>query len=60
MLAGQQSGELWFSSTHWEDRPAFRMSVSSWRTSERDIGEAIRVLGGLLRDSFDAGAVRPS
>jgi glutamate/tyrosine decarboxylase-like PLP-dependent enzyme len=33
----QESGEVWLGGTTWEGRPAIRLSVSNWRTSERDI-----------------------
>lgn len=35
--AVQASGEAWFGGTIWEGRPAFRLSVSSWRTEDADI-----------------------
>jgi glutamate/tyrosine decarboxylase-like PLP-dependent enzyme len=36
-VAVQKSGEAWFGGTVWRGRPAFRLSVSSWRTSDEDI-----------------------
>ena len=35
--AVQQSGEAWLSGTTWDDRPAIRVSVSNWQTSDADI-----------------------
>ena len=35
--AVQASGEAWFGPTIWRGRPAFRLSVSSWRTADEDI-----------------------
>jgi aromatic-L-amino-acid decarboxylase len=35
--AVQASGTAWFGGTIWQGRPAFRISVSSWRTGDRDI-----------------------
>lgn len=35
--AAQASGEVWFGPTLWQGRPAFRLSVSSWRTTDADI-----------------------
>lgn len=35
--AAQASGEVWFGPTAWQGRPAFRLSVSSWRTTDADI-----------------------
>jgi glutamate/tyrosine decarboxylase-like PLP-dependent enzyme len=40
----QTSGDVWFGATVWDGRPAFRISVSSWRTSDADIDHLIRVL----------------
>jgi glutamate/tyrosine decarboxylase-like PLP-dependent enzyme len=38
VLAGvQASGEAWMSGTVWEERPAIRISVSNWQTSEEDV-----------------------
>lgn len=42
----QASGKLWFSTTVWNNAPAFRLSVSNWRTSDADIERAIEVLTG--------------
>ncbi|MFI8483241.1 pyridoxal phosphate-dependent decarboxylase family protein [Pseudomonas sp. NPDC078700] len=36
-LAAQASGQVWFGPTVWQDRPAFRLSISSWRTTDADI-----------------------
>jgi hypothetical protein len=33
----QNSGEAWMSGTEWDGRAAIRLSVSSWRTSDRDV-----------------------
>ena len=35
--AAQASGEVWFGPTIWQGRPAVRLSVSSWRTTDADI-----------------------
>src|SRR4029453_6200976 len=32
--AAQDSGEIWFGGTVWQGRPAFRLSFSSWRTTD--------------------------
>jgi glutamate/tyrosine decarboxylase-like PLP-dependent enzyme len=38
VLAGvQASGEAWMSGTVWEERPAIRISVSNWQTSDEDV-----------------------
>ncbi len=38
------TGELWFGATVWQGRPAFRLSVSSWRTTDADIDAAVACL----------------
>jgi glutamate/tyrosine decarboxylase-like PLP-dependent enzyme len=43
----QASGEIWFGGTLWQGRPAFRLSVSSWRTSDQEIDRAIALLSRL-------------
>ena len=35
--AAQASGEVWFGPTLWQGRPAFRLSLSSWRTTDADV-----------------------
>lgn len=42
--AAQDSGEVWFGATVWQGRPAFRLSVSSWRTTDADIEALITLL----------------
>ncbi|MGG2396923.1 pyridoxal phosphate-dependent decarboxylase family protein [Pseudomonas sp. SH1-B] len=42
--AAQASGEAWFGPTVWQGRPAFRLSLSSWRTEDADV----QALGALL------------
>jgi glutamate/tyrosine decarboxylase-like PLP-dependent enzyme len=44
LVHAQMSGEVWFGATVWKGMPAFRLSVSSWRTTEGDIDRLIRVL----------------
>jgi hypothetical protein len=39
--AAQASGTIWFGPTVWQERPAFRLSVSSWRTDDAAIASAI-------------------
>jgi glutamate/tyrosine decarboxylase-like PLP-dependent enzyme len=41
LLRLQQEGEIWLSGTTWDDRPAIRISVSNWRTTEQDIERAL-------------------
>ena len=37
LRAVQASGEAWMSGTTWDGRPAIRISVSNWQTTERDV-----------------------
>jgi glutamate/tyrosine decarboxylase-like PLP-dependent enzyme len=41
LAAVQASGEAWMSGSTWDGRAAIRLSVSNWRTSERDIERAL-------------------
>ena len=43
--ACQASGEVWFGPGVWQDRAAFRLSVSSWRTTDAHIERAIETIG---------------
>jgi len=48
-LAGvQASGEAWMSGTEWDGRSAIRLSVSSWRTTERDVDRAVAAFAAAL------------
>jgi len=38
----QSEGECWFGTTFWQGRPAFRLSVSSWATTEEDVERTLR------------------
>jgi glutamate/tyrosine decarboxylase-like PLP-dependent enzyme len=42
--AVEASGEAWFGATVWRGRPAFRLSVSSWRTADEDIEALVTLL----------------
>jgi glutamate/tyrosine decarboxylase-like PLP-dependent enzyme len=47
----QASGDAWMGGTTWDDRAAIRLSVSNWRTNEKDIDRTLaafeRALGQL-------------
>ena len=43
-LAANDSGQLWFGPAIWNGNAAFRMSVSSWRTTDEDIDNAVENL----------------
>ena len=45
--AAQASGHVWFGATVWQSRPAFRISVSSWRTDDEHVERLIALLGRL-------------
>ncbi|KVM03195.1 pyridoxal-dependent decarboxylase [Burkholderia ubonensis] len=45
--AAQASGEVWFGPTVWQGRPAFRISLSSWRTEEAHVDRLVDLLAGL-------------
>jgi glutamate/tyrosine decarboxylase-like PLP-dependent enzyme len=48
--AAQKSGKIWFGPTVWDGRPAFRVSVSSWRTTDEHIEQAVALLAKLRSD----------
>jgi glutamate/tyrosine decarboxylase-like PLP-dependent enzyme len=41
LAAVQESGEAWMSGTTWDSRPAIRISVSNWRTSDDDVARTV-------------------
>jgi hypothetical protein len=45
--AAQESGEVWFGPTVWQGRPAFRLSFSSWRTTDHDVDRLCALLANL-------------
>ena len=48
LAAVQASGEAWMSGTEWDGRRAIRLSVSSWRTTERDVDRAVEAFAAAL------------
>jgi hypothetical protein len=54
LLALQADGEAWTSGTIWQGRPAIRFSVSSWRTTPRDVDRTVAALARAL----DASAAK--
>lgn len=40
----QAEGECWFGSTIWQGRPAIRLSISSWATTEQDIQRTLAAI----------------
>ena len=51
--AVQASGEVWFGSTVWQGRPALRISVSSWRTTDQDAQALVQLLTRLYTKMRD-------
>ncbi|WP_431823674.1 pyridoxal phosphate-dependent decarboxylase family protein [Burkholderia sp. F1] len=47
--AAQASGDVWFGPTVWQGRPAFRISVSSWRTEEAHVDRLVDLLAELYK-----------
>jgi glutamate/tyrosine decarboxylase-like PLP-dependent enzyme len=48
LVAVQASGEAWMAGTVWDGRAAIRLSVSNWRTSERDIERTLAAFRAAL------------
>ncbi|MFP3901202.1 MAG: pyridoxal phosphate-dependent decarboxylase family protein [Acidimicrobiia bacterium] len=48
--AVQASGECWMSGTTWGGRPAMRISVVNWQTTEDDVDRSVAAIGRCLRD----------
>lgn len=47
LTAAQATGKVWFGPAVWQGRPAFRISVSSWRTERRHVEALIDLLSEL-------------
>lgn len=47
--AAQASGVVWFGPSVWQGEPAFRISVSSWRTGKADAATLVDLLTRLAR-----------
>jgi hypothetical protein len=51
----QKSGKTWFGPTIWKGRKAFRISVSSYATSDEDVDIAIKTIKkALLRNDLSS------
>ena len=48
MRAVQDSGEAWFGPAVWAGRPAFRISLSSWRTEDRHVEALIGLMQHIM------------
>ncbi|WP_424982739.1 pyridoxal phosphate-dependent decarboxylase family protein [Maritalea sp. S77] len=40
-----EEGDVWFGPSKWQGESVFRLSVSSWRTTDADIERAVEVIG---------------
>ena len=54
LLAVQRSGEAWLSGTTWDGRPAVRVSVSNWQTSEADVERLVAAFRAAVVDAAAA------
>jgi glutamate/tyrosine decarboxylase-like PLP-dependent enzyme len=50
LRAVQDSGEAWLSGTTWDGRPAIRVSVSNWQTSEDDVERLVAAFRAAVTD----------
>jgi glutamate/tyrosine decarboxylase-like PLP-dependent enzyme len=48
LKAVQEDGSAWMGGTVWDGRPAIRISVSNWQTSEEDVERTLAVYTGQL------------
>jgi glutamate/tyrosine decarboxylase-like PLP-dependent enzyme len=49
MAAILTTGEAFFGGTTWHGHRAMRVSVSSWRTSEKDVERVVTAVAGVLK-----------
>ena len=45
----KRSGEAWFGVTHWKQRDAFRLSFSSWATTDDDVARLLAAIGNVAK-----------
>ncbi len=50
LAAVQAGGEAWMSGTTWDGRPAIRLSVSGWRTTDDDIERTVAAFARALAE----------
>ncbi len=55
----QEDGRIWFGPSVWQGRPAFRLSVSSWRTTPEDIDRAVGIIRELKQRALGEGSATP-
>lgn len=46
LRAVQEDGSSWMGGTTWDGRPAIRISVSNWQTTEKDVDRTLAVYAG--------------
>lgn len=56
--AAAETGEVWFGPSAWDGRAAFRLSLSSWRTTDADVDRLAEILIGLLREGAEFEPMR--
>jgi glutamate/tyrosine decarboxylase-like PLP-dependent enzyme len=56
--AVEASGKAWFGLTMWRGRPAFRLSISSWRTRDQDIDDLVDLLVQAREATFHIGETK--
>jgi glutamate/tyrosine decarboxylase-like PLP-dependent enzyme len=47
----QSEGTCWCGSTEWQGRPAMRISVSSWATTEEDVESSLAAICRIAEES---------
>ncbi|HEX2105740.1 MAG TPA: aminotransferase class V-fold PLP-dependent enzyme [Solirubrobacteraceae bacterium] len=52
VAAVQRDGTCWLAGTHWQGRPAIRISISNWATTEADVERAAAAIGAAVRSAF--------
>ncbi len=50
LRAVQASGEAWMAGTTWQGRPAIRISVSNWQTSDDDVDRTVAAFARAVRE----------
>ncbi len=57
--AVQASGEAWFGAASWQGQDGFRLSVSNWATSDKDINRLVVAIVNARADLSETPAVAP-
>ena len=55
VAAVQQGGTCWCGPTTWQQRPAMRISISGWATSDDDIKDSAHAIIAAYRQAHDGG-----